>query len=51
MIVKKRKVFIIATFLLIMAIAVVLCVGYFTEDKKTEFDGVLALISIFDSKL
>ncbi|NLO10286.1 MAG: hypothetical protein GX129_10540 [Clostridiales bacterium] len=51
MIVKKRKIFIIATFLVIAAIAVVLCVGYFTEDKKTEFDGVLAINSLLDSKL
>jgi|LSQX01.2.fsa_nt_gb uncharacterized protein YpmB len=43
MIVKKRKIFIIATFIIITAIIVVLCVGYLTDEKKTEYDGTLAI--------
>lgn len=41
--VKKRRIFLIATFLIVTAIAIVLCVGYFTEDKKTEYNGTLAM--------
>lgn len=41
MVVKKRKVFLIATFLIIVAIVVVLFVGYFTGDKKNEYEGTL----------
>lgn len=48
MIVKKRKIVIIAAFLIVTAIIVVLCVGYFTEDKKTEYDGTLANIKNTD---
>lgn len=48
MIVKKRRIFILAAFLIITAVIVVLCVGYFTEDKKTEYDGVLAKIENTD---
>lgn len=48
MIVKGRKIFIIATFIIVTAIVVVLCVGYFAEDKKTEYDGVLAMESSID---
>jgi hypothetical protein len=48
MVVRRKRIFIIATFLLITAIAVVLYVGFFTEDKKTEYDGVLALNSSFE---
>ncbi len=48
MIVKGKKIIIIVTFIIITAIAVVLCVGYFTEDKKTEYDGVLAMESSID---
>lgn len=51
MIVKKRKIFIIATFLIITAIAVVLCVGYLTEDKKTDYNGTLVLYSSINSKV
>ena len=41
MIVKKRRIFVIATLLIVMAILVVLCVGYFTDDKLKEYDGTL----------
>lgn len=41
MLFKKRRIFIIATFLIITAIAVALCVGYLTEDKKSEYEGTL----------
>lgn len=41
MIIRKKRIFIITTFLIVTAIAVVLCVGYFTDDKKTEYDGTL----------
>lgn len=43
MLIKKRRLLIITTFLIVTAIAVVLCVGYFTEDKKTEYNGTLAM--------
>lgn len=46
MIVKKRKIFLIAIFLIVTAIVIVLCVGLFKEDKKTEYDGTLAIIEI-----
>jgi hypothetical protein len=42
--IRKKRIFIIATFLIVTAIAVVLCVGYFTEDEKTVYDGTLAWI-------
>lgn len=41
MVVKKRKVFLITTFLIIAAIVVVLFVGYFTGEKKVEYEGTL----------
>lgn len=44
MIVKRRRIFVIATLLLVTAIVVVLCVGYFTEDKKIQYDGTLVKI-------
>ncbi|MDD4112276.1 MAG: hypothetical protein PHC56_04490 [Herbinix sp.] len=50
MIVNGRKIFIIGTFIIVMAIVVVLCVGYFTEDKKTEYDGVLVINTSIDLK-
>ncbi|NLK99150.1 MAG: hypothetical protein GX271_00615 [Clostridiales bacterium] len=48
MIVKRRRIFIVATFLVVAAIAVVLCVGYFTEEKKTDYDGILAHIEYLE---
>lgn len=42
MLVKKRRMFLIATFIIVTAIAVVLYVGFFTKDEKTDYDGVLA---------
>jgi hypothetical protein len=44
MIIRRKKILFITTFLIVTAIAVVLCVGYFTEDKKTEYDGTLVEI-------
>ncbi len=41
MIFRKKRIFLIATFLIVTAIAVVLCVGYFTKEKKTDYDGTL----------
>lgn len=49
MIIKKR-ILLIATFLIITAIAVVLCIGYFTEEKKNEYDGILAINSSMASR-
>lgn len=44
--VRKRRIFVIATFLIIAAIAVVLCVGFFADEKKKEIDGTLVRIQI-----
>lgn len=41
MLLKKRKLILVATFLIIAAIALVLFVGYFTGDKKYEYEGTL----------
>lgn len=41
MVVKKRKLFFITTFLIVAAIAVVLFVGYFKGDKDNSYDGTL----------
>lgn len=47
-VVKKQKVFLIATFLIIAAIVVVLFVGYFTGDKKKEYEGTLVEVETED---
>lgn len=41
MLIKKRRLFFITTFIIIAAIAVVLFVGYYTGDKKIDYDGTL----------
>lgn len=41
MAVKKRRIFIIATFLIITAITVAICVGLLKEEEKNEYDGIL----------
>lgn len=46
MMTKKRRLFVIATFLIIAAIAVVICVGFLTDEKKKEMDGTLVDIKI-----
>lgn len=50
MLVRKKKIFIIATFLIVAAIAIVLCVGYFTDDKKTEYDGTLVKFDVTEQE-
>jgi hypothetical protein len=50
MLVRKKKTFIIATFLIVAAIAIVLCVGYFTEDKKNEYDGTLVKFHVTEQE-
>jgi hypothetical protein len=42
----RKKVFWIAAFIVVAAIAIVLCVGYFTEGQATEFDGTLVYQNI-----
>lgn len=44
--IKKRRIIFLATFLIIAAIAVVLCVGFLTEEKKRDIDGTLVDIRI-----
>jgi len=39
--VKKMRLFIIATFLVIIAVVLVLCFGYYSDDKKGKVDGTL----------
>ena len=46
MTVKRKKLFFIATFIIIAAVAIVLCVGLFTQRQKSEFDGTLIEINI-----
>ena len=41
MVIKRKKIIILTTILIVTAIAVVLCVGYFSADKKIEYDGIL----------
>lgn len=41
--VKKMRLFIIATFLVIIAVVLVLCFGYYSDDKKAKVDGTLVL--------
>jgi len=46
LVIKKRRIIFLATFLIIAAIAVVLCVGFLTEEKKRDIDGTLVDIRI-----
>lgn len=46
MIIRKKRIFLIATFLIVTAIVVVLCVGYFTDNGKTEYDGTLVEVQV-----
>lgn len=41
MLIKRKKVVFIAMFFVIAAVAIVLCVGYFADSEKTEYDGTL----------
>lgn len=41
MTVKKKKIFLITTFIIITAVVIVLCVGYFTKNPISEYDGTL----------
>lgn len=38
---RKWRLFVVATFLIIAAIVVVICVGFFTDNNKKELDGTL----------
>lgn len=42
----KKKVFWIAILIIIAAVAIVLCVSYFTGKNPTEFDGTLVKLNI-----
>jgi len=44
--IRKKRLFVVATFLIIAAIAVVLCVGFLANDKEKEIDGTLVDIRI-----
>lgn len=44
--IKKRKIIVVATLLIIAAVAVVLCVGFLTGEKKRDIDGTLVNIRI-----
>lgn len=48
MVIKKRRFFFVATFLIIAAITLVLFVGYFTREKTTEYDGTLVEMQMED---
>lgn len=41
MILKRKKLILITTFIIVTALAIVLCVGYFTKNMENEFDGTL----------
>ncbi|CUH93533.1 hypothetical protein [Herbinix luporum] len=45
MMLKKRRIFLLGAFLIIAALAVALWVGFFTGDKKSEYDGTLVEVS------
>jgi len=38
---KKKRLIFITTFIIIAAVAIVLCVGYFSKSPVYEFDGTL----------
>jgi flagellar basal body-associated protein FliL len=43
---EKKKAILIATFIVIAAVAIVLCFGYFTGKPADEYDGILVRDSI-----
>jgi hypothetical protein len=43
---KIKRFLVVATFLIIAAVAVVLCVGFFTDEKTKEMDGTLVDVKI-----
>ena len=45
MMLKKRRIFLLGAFLIIADLAVALWVGFFTGDKKSEYDGTLVEVS------
>ncbi len=49
MMLKKRRIFLLGAFLIIAALAVALWVGFFTGDKKSEYDGTLVEVSMMKS--
>lgn len=44
---KRKKVIFITTFIIIAAVVLVLCVGYFTQSPVNEFDGTLVYSNAF----
>ncbi|MDD3173306.1 MAG: hypothetical protein PHF63_06550 [Herbinix sp.] len=42
----KKKVFWITTLIIITAIVIVLCVGYFIDGQPSEFDGTLVKFNL-----
>ena len=42
----KRKILLIAGLIILAAVTLVLCVGYFTSDNSSEFDGTL--VKVYD---
>ncbi|HPU63449.1 MAG TPA: hypothetical protein PK304_04785 [Mobilitalea sp.] len=43
---RKRKFIVVATLLIIAAVAIVLCVGILTGEKKRDIDGTLVDLKI-----
>jgi hypothetical protein len=48
MIKNKKKAFMITTFIIIAAVAIVICAGYFIKRSEYEFDGTLVKIIPFN---
>ena len=46
MTVKKKKLFLITTFIVITAVVIVLCVGYLIKSPISEYDGTLVKSSM-----
>lgn len=38
---KRKRYFLITTFIIVAVVAVILCVGFFAQNKANEFDGTL----------
>ncbi|MBH1940310.1 hypothetical protein I5677_05295 [Mobilitalea sibirica] len=49
--INKKRLLLIATFLIIAAVAVVLCVSYFTGRSPNEFDGTLVNANNFIQRI
>ncbi|HCA70183.1 MAG TPA: hypothetical protein DEP17_07250 [Lachnospiraceae bacterium] len=39
--IRKKRYFLITTFVIIAVVAIILCVGYYTKNKVNEYDGTL----------